>query len=252
MCSVSLPLNESGERKKLSNRSLILHIFFIIFRRIELLKEELGASDYFLELLNSINKSLATSSTQGINQIVCYAIGNFTDSIAAKYQFVLLLLLKEEYKCEVSIYDPVFNDLEIELIKTFNLELIQFNEECKHTIESKTLVYMPRCPIQLINNLLFSNWSLKSLSNLLLLSNSVNVILGSNTDYFLESNLVFIFNIKDFLEEIPIVNNFKFTDIFNDTSLHYFLPDKLQFTDPSIWELAALEPSYTECNFSRS
>lgn len=205
--------------------------------------------------MNSISKSLAftASSTQGIDQIICYGVGNYTDSVAAKYQFVLLLLLKQEYKCDVLVYDPVFNDLELELIKLFNLELICENEECKRTIKpTKTLVYMPRCPIQLINNLLFSNWTEENLNNLILLSNSINTILDSNTDSFLETNLNFLFNVKDILEEVPIINNFKFTDIFNDTSLHYFLSNKLNNLPKYFWDLGSAEPSYVECNFERT
>uniref|UniRef100_A0A8D8PUL0 SRR1-like protein n=1 Tax=Cacopsylla melanoneura TaxID=428564 RepID=A0A8D8PUL0_9HEMI len=219
------------------------------------MKEELESSTYYLELLNSISKSLATSSastTQGIDEIICYGIGNFTDSIAAKYQLVLLLLLKQEYKCPVWIYDPIFNELEIELIKTFNLKLITVNEECKHKIESKTLVYMPRCPIQLINNLLYSNWYRENLKNTILLSNSITTIIDSNTDNFLKSNLTFIFHIKTILEEIPVENNFKFKDIFNDTSLHYFPSSNLNSVEEDIWDLRSLEPSYTECNFEKT
>lgn len=200
-----------------------------------------------------INKYLATSSTQGIDQIICYGIGNFTDSVAAKYQFVLLLLLKQEYTCDALIYDPIFNELELDLINLFHLELISENEECKHTIKpARTLVYMPRCPIQLINNLLFSNWTEENLSNLILLSNSINTILDSNTNKYLETNLQFIFNIKEILEEIPIVNNFKFSDIFNDTSLHYFLISKLNPLTQNFWDLGSGEPSYLECNFEKT
>lgn len=200
----------------------------------------------------SLNLSSANSTTQGINQIICYGIGNFTDSIAAKYQFVLLLLLKIEYDCEILIYDPIFNELELELIEIFKLELITQNEECKHTItHAKTLVYMPRCPIQLINNILYSNWTRENLSNLILLSNSISTVVDSNTDAFLKSNLQFLFHIKEFLEEVPVVNNFKFNDIFNDTSLHCFLPTKLNSIEQDIWDLRFLEPEYTECNFEK-
>ena len=68
------------------------------------------------------------------------------------------------------------------------------------------------------NNLLFSNWEPRLLSNLFLVSNSLSNINDNNQDlYFIKTACR-----EKFVEEICLKNIFKYQDIFNDLSLHWF------------------------------
>ena len=115
------------------------------------------------------------------------------------------------------------------------------DEEARSTpIRSRPI--LPHCPRQLTNNLLFSNWKPRLLENILLISNSLTNI----SESVRSSNVKFINAVVEhnILEEKKIRNSFKFSDIFNDLSLHSF---KVQENiDKDVWQMP--RPAYDEAD----
>lgn len=208
-------------------------------RRINLAKEDIAHSTFyktFIESLTNYNKPLHSVD------IVCYGIGQFSESVASRFQLAFLLVLKDFFESKVSVYDPVLSSKEKDIIKLLDCLVIERNEEGKRKVECDTLFFVPHCPKQLVNNLLWKNWS-KNLSRCIIIGNSFKKIFESNSDRFLEENLVYIFHTLSIVTEIKIVNNFKFSDIFNDLSVHYFLEEEIQRLPDSILN-STEEPVY--------
>ena len=125
-----------------------------------------------------------------------------------------------------------------------------------------TLVFLPHCPKQLTNNLLFANWSPSGLARwvalmiftsraiilascrLFLISNSFSntVTRGIKCDIERNANLIATLAEAEMMEEEELLNNFKFEDVFNDLALHRF--KGLEEAQETFWEVKL--PEYSE------
>lgn len=174
--------------------------------------------------------------------VVTYGLGNFSQCVSSRYQFSFILVLKDFFKANLLVYDPVFSAEELEIIKYFGCFVIDSNEEGKRRIDQKTIFFLPHCPKQLLNNLLWKNWSTR-LKNCIIVGNSIKNIVDSHSDRFLKHNLTYIFHASTFVTEIRINNCFKYSDIFNDLSVHLFLEDDISELSSEVSKLNQ-EPSY--------
>ena len=157
--------------------------------------------------------------------------------------------------------DPIFFCGEVKLLRRLKLEVVSENLECKvkcqvHTsnfnIESfhqmssnvmqvPTLLFLPHCPKQLTNNLLYTNWSPQSLakwvefysldfclifnlSRLSLISNSFSSTVERGVKSDIERNAPLLSTLveAEMVEEVVMSNTFRFEDVFNDMALHKF------------------------------
>ena len=66
------------------------------------------------------------------------------------------------------------------------------NTEGRVECSQPSLVFLPHCPRQLTNNLLWSNWSPGRLLNLVLVSNSFSTTLERNTERSIDTSAAFI------------------------------------------------------------
>jgi hypothetical protein len=116
---------------------------------------------------------------------------------------------------------------------------------------SGTLFYLPHCPKQLTNNILWANWQPETLGSidpisvdkpcvhgLYILGNSFERITSSLPDRILKESAEYILLASKYVFETKVDNCFKFSDIFNDTSLHSFSIDKLPPSSDPIWQFA--------------
>lgn len=211
-------------------------------------KEEAVASDFYSTILVKLREGLNQLKNFEIKEIICYGLGNFAECVTSRYQFALLLALKEHFSASVFVYDPVFNCIETEILKELDCQVITVNEEGKHKIQSDiaTLLYLPHCPKQLTNNFLWTNWG-PELQNCIIFSNSFSNIIESQPKRFLTESAGYILNIFPYTEELEIDNCFRYKDIFNDTAIHIFPQEKLSCAPESFWNLCE-EPKYSEDN----
>jgi len=183
-------------------------------------------------------------------EVVCFGLGSFTKCPIARYQFALLVGLMERSVVSYStpeLFDPVFTAQDIEVIQRCGMRLVDKNEEGKRETRGPTLFYMPHCSHQLVNNLLFANWTPDLLSNCIVVSNSFNNIFHTMPPRLLKQTLPFIDKVKDIHQEFEIKNSFQYTDIFNDTSIHVFPNHKIRkcVLDEHFWMDKQL-PSYKD------
>ena len=76
---------------------------------------------------------------------------------------------------QVSVFDPAHSDLERSVLGLLGLEVLETNCEGRFEVpddDPVQLFYLPHCPKQLSNNLLWANWSAEKLQKLVLVGNS--------------------------------------------------------------------------------
>ena len=169
-----------------------------------------------------MTESLNALHFESIAEVVCYGLGSFSKNRSSKYQLASLLTIKNQYNCNVLVYDPVFSETEIEVLKILELNVISINEEGKRSITENgpTLVFLPHCPSQLLNNFLYCNWG-RQLKNCLLLCNKWSELFDQNPLGFLE-DANYILRLHPHVVEIELENQFEFFETFNGTSVHIF------------------------------
>merc|ERR1711962_1090331 len=195
-----------------------------------------------------------TSSHSSISKLSCFGLGQLS-TVISKYQTAFLLLIKESLRIEdfrSTVFDPIFSDEEKQVLEKLGFFVEEKNKKCKIRLENKTLVFLPHCPKELTNNLLYANLKSTiqngaSLHNLVLISNSLSSVLLRTPAYKVEksANVIKFVSEAGLVTETKICNSFKFNDIFNDMSLH-------TFTNPSPADLLhhVAEPVYDDDHHS--
>lgn len=80
------------------------------------------------------------------------------------------------------------------------------------------------------------------MKQLIYIGNSFSNLLNATPSRFLAIDAAFIVKLQPNCEEIELVNDFKFTDIFNDTSLHRF--NGVEDLGEEFWSKDSEEPAY--------
>lgn len=215
------------------------------FRRINSAKEDFLNSNVYQSFKALLTESLLLLNNPKIEEIVCLGLGSIGECIISRYQFAVLLYLKERFNVNVLVCDPILTKSECDILKEFDCQITE-NIEGKHSVKKDltTVFYLPHCPKQLTNNLLWKNWGLQ-LSNCLLIANSFDKIVETNTKKALLENASYISTILPHTTELTIINEFKYYGIFSDISIHVFPMSKLSFLPQDFWELHT-EPKYAE------
>ncbi|XP_058888858.1 SRR1-like protein isoform X1 [Acipenser ruthenus] len=190
---------------------------------------------------------------------VCYGLGRFSSCASSRYQLALLLLLLESLQIPASrcyIYDPMFSNAEVGILEDFGMTVLTENEEGKRPAHRPTLFYLIHCGKALYNNLLWKNWSARSLSQLTVIGNSFHGIeerlltrdLQRDYKYISDENQQ-VFNSRaqmlGVVREVPFPDSPRYLEVFNDTSVHCFPAERLRALPPELWDSPA-EPDYQE------
>lgn len=219
----------------------------IVFRRIFSAKEEFRSCDYYASFLTTLKESLKSINYSNVVEIICYGLGHIGESTVSRYQLALILCIQDEFNVECYVHDPILYSDECDVLDSFGIFLIPENEEGKHAIrtDGHTIVFMPHCPKQLTNNFLWKNWS-TDLKNSVLICNSFSKLIETQPHKLLNECVPFILNISSYVKEYNLVNCFKFDNVFNDTSIHLFPENQLNYITENFWAAGAEEPKYTD------
>ncbi|CAL8069597.1 unnamed protein product [Orchesella dallaii] len=245
--------NDSLERSVTESRADVL-------RKIGLCVANLGESPYYKKLqehlVQAFKEVIGTPSFPDNLGIFCLGLGPFSSHLLsriARYQLALLLLLKDYCCASAEIFDPIFIPQERAILtEDYEINVSDLNEEGKRRIDSPTIVFMPHCPHQLVNNFLFANWNPESLVNCYILCNSISEALVSIPPSYVNKNLRFLREAHTICEEKPVPNIFSDQpDVFNDIALHIFPHKNFASLSEDFW-MNISEPSYTEENFVSS
>lgn len=211
------------------------------FSKIKDIQQDLLISEFVQKSLKSLRE---VTSNQSIKEIICLGIGRVSDCSIAKHQLAFISIIQEDLKIpSTKFYDPVLLSSDKDIIEKLNFSVLSENKEGKYQVDHSTLFYLPHCPKQITNNLLFTNWKSDQLKNLILICNSFNTIIESTPERLLRPNAHFLLEINPFVTEIELENSYRFKDIFNDFSIHTFPAEKLKELPRDFWSNQK-EPNY--------
>ncbi|KAI5964052.1 uncharacterized protein KGF55_001994 [Candida pseudojiufengensis] len=111
--------------------------------KIDELKQIIKNSKFYTEIKHSLHN-------HEFKRIRCLALGSPIESSNSRYQYALLLLLIELLNIkEISIYDPIFNEKDKELLRNFKIE-----ETYPYPKDENTLFYMPHLPLKIMEQII--------------------------------------------------------------------------------------------------
>lgn len=206
--------------------------------------DDLQRSTYLESVLKAVSAKLQPGAPI---RIVSFGLGHIGECLISRYQLGLLLCLKKYFNPEtVLVHDPIFYKSECDIFKAFDIEVIEKNNEGSYVIseEFMTILFMPHCPKQLTNNFLWSNWG-RNLEKCVLICNSFSSLVDNQINRILIDTVPYIHKIITYTEEIKLLNDFKYTDIFNDISIHTFPSDILNKLDTEFW-IKGEKPNYED------
>ncbi|KAM8918491.1 SRR1-like protein isoform 2-T2 [Lycaon pictus] len=233
----------------------------VVLRRLQEAAEDLLLSDFWSLALETINSCLTKHLEQlkAPDGTLLEALGNLHLNSSPDESAVTPGAIPGEtlvpgtcrWKCiprrHCWVYDPLFSQLEIGVLNSLGLTVLSENEEGKRSVDGEpTIFYMPHCGTALYNNLLWSNWSLDALSQMLLIGNSFQGLEERLLGRILQKNYTYIAKILKGLEELELPETSQYTDVFNDTSIHWFPVQKLQQLPTDTWAFQE-EPDYQDC-----
>lgn len=224
--------------------SSCLNVYFC--RKINNAKSSLDETPFKEGVQTILQKALDSCGESSITEIICYGLGHFTECNISRYQLALLLSVREHFKGTIYVHDPIFYTSEVNILKELGFCIIEENEEGKRKLctSGTTFLYLPHCPKQLVNNFLWKNWG-PGLKNGIVFGNSFSSVVERQT--LSDKRLTnFLAKIQPYVQEYPIDNNFKFSDVFNDTSVHVFPEEKLELLPPTFWSENCAEPVYPD------
>ena len=127
------------------------------------------SATFVAELIRILRASGAFS------EMLCLGIGRFASNRAARYQLALTLILRQEVLADegvLHVFDPVLEDVELELLRRRGCCMRPWNEEGRVAVTGRCLSYLPHCTQELYSNLLGANWSADKLPLVFVLGNS--------------------------------------------------------------------------------
>ncbi|SPP83457.1 SRR1-like protein [Drosophila guanche] len=199
--------------------------------RLERLCTKMSLSDYFMLAMETLQQQLDVLN-RPLERIVCLGLGPFSRTHIALHQAAFVVSLQRHYQLKEALYfDPVFRESEKELLRLFDGSVIA--EDCagKHEATVPTIYYLPHCPYPLMHNILWRNWTRDTLPNVLLISNSFEMLTMAK-----KTPKDHINQILEHCTEIPLEDDYEHHNVFNDLSLHTFPWNSLpESDDETFW-----------------
>lgn len=106
------------------------------------------------------------------SSIIGLGIGNFLESPCAMLQFEVFKSLVGHFcikNSQVTIYDPSMTTNCLNVCQQIGFNVPMENVFGRFHVEPLSLIFMPHCPYQLYNNILWQNW--KNLGNMCIVGN---------------------------------------------------------------------------------
>lgn len=165
-------------KKRRKNRSEIRIMTFT--EKMERERSSLRNDPGWLDKIHDILKdALGRLHWAGVSSLRCLGLGSPSESRSARLQLAWILELLSYANIplsEVSLYDPVFTEEDINGFQSLGLNAVTGKEalDASHTLSNHTLLVMPHCDIELYTKVLDANWRHGGLNTLLMLGNPLD------------------------------------------------------------------------------
>jgi hypothetical protein len=159
----------------------------VMYSTITKCMEHLRSASFYESLLKAWTSATGSASEKTVRQIVCYGVGNFSQTSLSHYSAPLWQLAcalcfrdhlrtgSENEDIRVLYYEPFSTAFEDTILAGLKVQVLTVNERAKRPIDAvPTLFFMPHCPSELYNNVLWSNWDELAISTpLIIFGNSL-------------------------------------------------------------------------------
>lgn len=133
------------------------------------------------------------------------------------------------------IFDPVMTELDKEVCKLHDFDIIEENEDGRRPVTKPTLFYMPHCGRGLYSNTLCSNWSPEQLPLVTIIGNRFDMYVGSQLQRDLIRECPYLIPAVDILKVVSFPKEFDNNQIFNDLSIQTFPKDVINKLEAAFW-----------------
>jgi hypothetical protein len=141
----------------------------VMYSTITKCMEHLRSACFYEGMLKAWSNATSSTPEKTVRQIVCYGVGNFSQTSISHYSAPLwqlaCALCFRDHLCgddgeiRVLYYEPCSTAFEETILAGLKVQVLTVNERAKRPIDAvPTLFFMPHCPSQLYDNVLWSNW----------------------------------------------------------------------------------------------
>jgi hypothetical protein len=143
----------------------------VMYSTITKCMEHLRSACFYESLLKAWSSASGSETEKTVRQIVCYGVGNFSQTSLSHYsaplwQLACALCFRDYLinSCDgedisVLYYEPFSSAFEDTILAGLKVQVLTVNERAKRPINAvPTLFFMPHCPCELYDNVLWSNW----------------------------------------------------------------------------------------------
>jgi hypothetical protein len=143
----------------------------VMYSTITKCMEHLRSASFYESLMKSWSSATGSAPEKTVRQIVCYGVGNFSQTSLSHYSAPLwqlacalcfrdhLLRSSDGEDIRVLYYEPFMTAFEDTILAGLKVQVLTVNERAKRPIDAvPTLFFMPHCPSELYDNVLWSNW----------------------------------------------------------------------------------------------
>ncbi|KAK2460614.1 hypothetical protein APHAL10511_007084 [Amanita phalloides] len=173
----------------------------------------------YTDIIDESIKELEVS----ITDVICLGLGSPSSSRNARVQLAFLLkicdcLLIERHR--ISIYDPIFSQDDLLLLRELNLTVLSDNENGLHSMQSSAIVYMPHCDMGLYENLLKANWK-PDATKLLFIANQLSDYLVNNPLHTMKAKAPYLVEVVPLLRQRALPASKTWPTAFNNIAVQF-------------------------------
>ncbi|KAK0503094.1 SRR1-domain-containing protein [Armillaria luteobubalina] len=183
---------------------------------VERTKQDLQNDSWTAAAIQIVQESSRAIHNDKHLDVLCLGLGSPCSSPNSRAQLAFLLLICKSLNIDrsrVSLYDPVFTEEDLCFFEEQKLK-----EKKGHAIDSPTLVYMPHCDMELHEDILKDNSTVR---NAILICNRLGDYVESNPSHKLEARVPYLCRIVPFLVSVPLPPSNVWPAAFNNTSVQY-------------------------------
>lgn len=198
------------------------------FSKLKEIEETLLETGYFKGIVAAIAESLKKTEIGQLEHIVCFGIGNFLESKSSQHQLSFVLAIRKIFGVtnRIIFHEPILRSEAKELLRDFDCFVEENNYVAKVLLNPNTFAFLPHCPKQLTNNLLWTNEKV-ILKKSLFFCNSFDTLVVQTPERLLKQEALCILTVNKFVTEVSVKNHYPLKTVFNDISLHSF--ENLEF-----------------------
>ncbi|KAG7452665.1 SRR1-domain-containing protein [Guyanagaster necrorhizus] len=183
--------------------------------------QDLQNDQWTVSAIQIVRDSFSAVHNDECPDVLCLGLGSPCSSPNSRAQLAFLLLICKSLNIDrsrVSLYDPVFTEEDLCYFEEQKLNVFQNNESEGYAIKSPTLLYMPHCDMELHEEILKHNSTLR---NVVLICNRLGDYVESNPSRELEARVPYLCRIVPFLISVSFPPSHVWPAAFNNTSVQY-------------------------------